>query len=63
MPSQCALNLVESMGSVGWMVPTVLLGIQWSGNEVYTGLQKFMASDTDLCACVQFANLISTAIS
>ena len=34
MPSQYALNLVESMGSVGWMVPTVLLGIRWSGNEV-----------------------------
>ena len=29
--------------SVGWMVLPVLLGIQWSGNEVlyWSGLQKF----------------------
>ena len=63
MPSQYALNLVESMGSAEWIVPTVLLGIQWSGNEVLHWTTKFKASDTDLCACVLFANLISTAIS
>ena len=60
MPSLYAL---ESMGSIGWMVPPVLLSIQWSGNEVlhWSGLQKFKAGD-DVCACVQFANLISTTI-
>ena len=67
MPSLYALNLLESMGSVGWMVPPVLLGIQWSGNynEVlhWSGLQKLKAGDNDVCACVQFANLISTTIS
>ena len=65
MPSLYALNLLESMGGVGWIVPPVLLGIQWSGNEVlhWSGLQKFKASDKDVCACVQFTNLISTAIS
>ena len=64
MPSLYALNLLESMGGVGWMVPPVLLGIQWSGNEVlrWSGLQKFKASDNDVCSCVQSANLISTTI-
>ena len=65
MPSLYALNLLESMGGVGWMVPTVLLGTQWSGNEVLhsSGLQNFKAGDNDVCTCVQFANLISTTIS
>ena len=60
MPSLYALNLLESMGSIRWMVPSVLVGIQWSGNEVlhWLGLQKFKASDNDMCVCVQFTNLI-----
>ena len=64
MPSLYALNWLENMGGVGWMVPTVLLGTQWCGNEVlhWLGLQKFKAGDNDVCGCVQFANLISTTI-
>ena len=63
MPSLYALNLLESMGGVGWMVPTVLLDTQWCGNEVlhWLGLQKFKAGD-NVCSCVQFANLIPTTI-
>ena len=54
MPSLYTLNLLESMGSIGWMVPSVLVGIQWSGNEVlhWLGLRKFKVSDNDTCVCV-----------